>query len=309
VKVWRAPRWGKLTPRRPGRYVSEPTMTTDSVMTGGQTFETLLAPVLSQAYGYALSLTRNQADAEDLLQDATFQAWKGFRTFQPGAPFKPWFFRVLTNCHRMTWRARARRVVTVSFGDAPDLFLYNTFKAADIPAGGDDPAARLISTMSREAVQAALRKLPEEYRVVASLYFIEDMSYEAIAAVLGLPPGTVRSRLHRARRLLQQRLWRVAEDEGIVSGVRAPVPKRGLDRAGCEVAFRRLDDYVDRELAEAEMKLVRDHLEVCALCSAEFAFEASVIRDVRVKLQRIDLPQDVRARVARRLSARTAQGS
>jgi RNA polymerase sigma-70 factor, ECF subfamily len=286
-------------------------MTADSVLPAGlpvgQDFEMLLAPVLSQAYGYALSLTRNRADAEDLVQDATFQAWKGFRTFQPGAPFKPWFFRILTNCHRMTWRARARRLVTVSMGDAPDLFLYNTFKVAELPVAGDDPAGRLMSNLSREAVQAAVRKLPEEYQVVAALYFIEDLSYEAIAAVLDVPPGTVRSRLHRARKLLQQRLWHVAEDEGIVSRVRVPIPKRGLDRAGCEVAFSRLDDYVDRELAEAEMKLVRDHLEVCALCSAEFAFEASVIRDVRVKLQRIDVPQDFRSRVAKRLAARSGQ--
>jgi RNA polymerase sigma-70 factor (ECF subfamily) len=282
-------------------------MTADSVASPGQDFEALLAPVLSQAYGYALSLTRNQSDAEDLVQDATLQAWKGFRTFQPGAPFKPWFFRVLTNCHRMTWRARARRLVTVSMGDAPDLFLYNTFKVADLPVAGDDPAGRLMSNLSREAVQAAVRKLPEEYQVVAALYFIEDLSYEAIAAVLDVPPGTVRSRLHRARKLLQQRLWRVAEDEGIVSRVRVAIPKRGLDRAGCEVAFRRLDDYVDRELADAEMKLVREHLEVCALCSAEFAFEASVIRDVRVKLQRIDVPQDFRSRVAKRLAARAGQ--
>jgi hypothetical protein len=204
----------------------------------------------------------------------------------------------------MTWRARARRLITVSLGDAPDLFLYNTFKAADLPVAGDDPAGRLMSSLSREAVQAALRKLPEEYQAAASLYFIEDLSYEAIAAVLDVPPGTVRSRLHRARKLLQQRLWHVAEDEGIVSHVRVKIPKRGLDRAGCEVAFRRLDDYVDRELAEAEMKLVRDHLEVCALCSAEFAFEASLIRDVRVKLQRIDLPQDFRSRVSQRLAVR-----
>jgi RNA polymerase sigma-70 factor, ECF subfamily len=268
-------------------------------------FETMLGPVLDHAYGYALSLTRNRADAEDLVQDATFQAWKGFRTFQTGAPFKPWFFRVLTNCHRMTWRARARRLVTVSLGGAPDLFLYNTFRVAALPAEGSDPAGQLMSRLSREAVQSALRRLPEEYQVVAALYFIEDLSYQAIAAVVDVPVGTVRSRLHRARKLLQQRLWRVAEDEGVVNRVHAKIPKRGLDRAGCEVAFRRLDDYLDRALADAEMKLVRDHLEVCALCSAEFAFEASVIRDVRVKLQRIDVPPDFRTRVARRLAERT----
>jgi anti-sigma factor (TIGR02949 family) len=99
----------------------------------------------------------------------------------------------------------------------------------------------------------------------------------------------------------------VAVDEGVVQPVRVAVAPRGLDRAGCEVAFRRLDDYVDRELAEAEMALVRQHLEVCALCSAEFAFEASVIRDVKSKLQRIDVPGDFRSLVAKRLAAGSAK--
>jgi RNA polymerase sigma-70 factor, ECF subfamily len=267
-----------------------------------QAFEALLAPVLDQAYAYALSLTRNRTDAEDLVQEAALQALRGFGTFQLGSPFKPWFFRVLTNCHRRTWRNRARRIFTVSFGDSPDLFLYNTFGAAGLPAQGDDPAGQVIGRLSQESVRAAIRRLPEEYRMAAALYFVQDLSYEEIGKVLDVPPGTVRSRLHRARKLLQRQLWRVAEDEGVVAPVHVHVAKRGLDRAGCEVAFRRLDDYIDRELTADEMTLVRQHLEVCALCSAEFAFEADLIRDLKTKLQRIDIPADFRSRVATRLA-------
>lgn len=266
-------------------------------------FETLLTPVLDQAYRYALSLTRNRADAGDLVQEAVLHALKGFDTFRPGSAFKPWFLRVLTNCHRMTWRARARRIMTVSFGESPDLFLYHGYGAAGLPVTGDDPAAQVVGRLSHDAVQRAIRQLPEEFRVVASLYFVEDLSYQEIADVLNVPVGTVRSRLHRARKLLQERLWRVAADEGVIRPMRVAVAPRGLDRDGCEVAFRRLDDYVDRELGAAEMDLVRQHLEVCALCSAEFAFEASVIKDVKSKLQRIDVPVDFRSRVARRLAA------
>jgi RNA polymerase sigma-70 factor, ECF subfamily len=278
-----------------------------SAATDDRHFEALLTPVLDQVYRYALSLTRNRADAEDLVQEAVLHALRGFNTFRPGSAFKPWFFRVLTNCHRMTWRARTRRLMTVSFGDAPDLFLYNGYRAAGLPVTGEDPAGQVIGRLSQDAVQRAIRRLPEEYQVAASLYFVEDMSYQEIAEVLGVPVGTVRSRLHRARKLLQQRLWRVAVDEGVIQPVRVAVAPRGLDRAGCEVAFRRLDDYVDRELAAAEMALVRQHLEVCALCSAEFAFEASVIRDVKSKLQRIDVPGDFRSRVAKRLAAGSAK--
>jgi len=267
-------------------------------------FEALLAPVFDQAYAYALNLTRNRADAEDLVQEAVLQALRGFGTFQLGSPFKPWFFRVLTNCHRRTWRTRVRRIFTVSFGDSPDLFLYNTLGAAGLPVQGDDPAGQVIGRLSQESVRAAIRRLPENYRMAAALYFIEDFSYDEIGKALDVPPGTVRSRLHRARKLLQRQLWRVAEDEGVVPPVHVHIPKRGLDRAGCEVAFRRLDDYVDRELTADEMALVRKHLEVCALCSAEFAFEAGLIRDLKTKLQRIDIPADVRTRVATRLTGR-----
>ncbi len=272
-------------------------------------YDALLAPILGPAYGYALSLTRNRADAEDLVQEAALQGLRGFGTFQPGAPFKPWFFRVLTNVHRMSWRARARRILTVSFGDTPDLFLYNAFGAAGLPTTGDGPADKLIGRLSQDAVRSALRRLPEEYRAVAALYFAEDRSYHEIAEVLGVPIGTVRSRLHRARKLLQKELWRVAEDAGVVSRVPLHVRPRGLDRAACEMAFQRINDFVDRELDAAEMARVREHLEVCALCSAEFAFEADVVRDVRVKLQRIDLPPDVRTGVERRLAGQRARSA
>lgn len=264
-------------------------------------FEALLMPILGQAYGYALRLTRNQADAEDLVGDATLDAWRGFGTFQRGSAFKPWFLRVMTNRHRATWRSKARRLFTVSLDEAPDLFLYNAFGEAGLATGGADPADQLIGRLSREAIDRAIRRLPIDYQETAALYFTEDLSYQEVAEVLGVPVGTVRSRLHRARKLLQQMLWRVAEDEGLVHVAHPRVKERGLDRAGCEVAFRRLDDYVDRELSEAEMALVRGHLEVCALCTAEFAFEASLIADVRRKLQRIDVPADFRSRLAKQL--------
>ena len=78
---------------------------------------------------------------------------------------------------------------------------------------------------------------------------------------------------------------------------------RHLTRFTCEEAFRRLDDYLDRELSAAEMALVREHLEICAGCAREFRFEESVLRGVRTTLRRIDVPQDLQARVLRLLDA------
>jgi RNA polymerase sigma-70 factor (ECF subfamily) len=265
-------------------------------------FEASLLPILGQAYGYALRLTRNQADAEDLVQEATLHALRGWHTFQRGSLFKPWFFRILTNCHRMRWRTRARRLFTVSLDETPELFLYNATGAAGVPVESD-PATELIGRMSRDSIQGAIRQLPVDYQEAAALYFSDELSYQEIAEVLNVPIGTVRSRLHRARKLLQRLLWGVAVDEGIVAEARkrVVVPPRGLDRAGCEVAFMRLDDYLDRELARSEMALVQAHLEVCALCTAEFAFESSLIQGVRDKLRRIDVPPSFRTRLARRL--------
>jgi anti-sigma factor (TIGR02949 family) len=77
---------------------------------------------------------------------------------------------------------------------------------------------------------------------------------------------------------------------------------RPIDRFTCEEAFRRLDDYLDRELSAAEMATVREHLETCAVCTREFAYEAGVLGEVRSKLQRVDVPPDLLARIARRLA-------
>jgi RNA polymerase sigma-70 factor (ECF subfamily) len=266
-------------------------------------FEAALTPILDQAYGYALRLTRNRADAEDLVQDAALQALKGLRTFRPGSMFKPWFFRILTNAYRMRWRTRARRIVTVGLGDEPDLVLYHASGAAAIPPASD-PASELISRISTESIQEAIRKLPVDYQEVAALYFGDAIPYQEIADILGIPVGTVRSRLHRARKRLQQLLRRVAIDEGIVPAappVVAPIP--GLDPALCARAFAHIDDYVDRELTAAEMEMVRAHLELCALCSTEFSYEGHLIDAVRAKLRRIDVPPSVRTSVARRLKA------
>jgi RNA polymerase sigma-70 factor (ECF subfamily) len=231
---------------------------------------------------------------------------KGLHTFRPGSMFKPWFFRILTNAFRMRWRTRARRIVTVGLGDTPDLVLYQASGAAAVPPASD-PASALISRMSSEAIQHAIRTLPVDYQEVAALYFGDAIPYQEIADTLGIPVGTVRSRLHRARKRLQQLLLRVAIDEGIVPAtppVVAPIP--GLDPELCARAFAPIDDYTDRELTAAEMAMVRAHLELCALCSTEFSYEGHLIDAVRAKLRRIDVPPSVRTSVARRLKAADA---
>lgn len=179
-------------------------------------FVTLLEPVLPAALRAALHMTRDPADAEDLVQEASYHAFRAFHTFEPGTRFAAWFFRILTNAFYGEYRKRKRRPETVALEDAPALYMMSRAIQAGLLGPDGDPAARILDRIESQHVVEALSRLPEEYRVVAALYFAEDLSYEEIARIVGCPIGTVRSRLHRARRQLQKELWHVAADHGIL---------------------------------------------------------------------------------------------
>jgi len=178
--------------------------------------ESLLLPLLNSAYGTAMHLTRNRADAEDLVQEASLLACRGFGTFEQGTNFKAWYFRILTNCFYSKYRKRKREGTQLELEDSPELYLYCQTAAAGLHARTEDPAAAVMARLDTEQVGAAIDALPEEYRVVATLYFLQDFSYQEIAEVLEVPVGTVRSRLHRGRRMLQKALWKIAQERGII---------------------------------------------------------------------------------------------
>jgi RNA polymerase sigma-70 factor (ECF subfamily) len=186
-----------------------------------ESFDAEFRRVVGPAFGYALRLTRNTADAEDLVQTAALLAFRAFGSFIPGGNFKAWFFRIMVHEYWGRHRMAKRRPSTVSFDDLPDLHLYAHAPEAGLPTAGPDPGAVLIDQLGVDGVVQALDALPEEYRVVSTLYFMEDFTYQEIAAVLEIPVGTVRSRLHRGRKMLQRALWQVACDAGIVQTVGA----------------------------------------------------------------------------------------
>lgn len=204
----------EVAPRRSAGQFCRVSASTDVAR---PSLEALLLPVLDRAYSYALRLVRNRADAEDLVQEAALAAARGFSGFEQGTNFGAWYFRILTNC----FYARHRRRETTADADLdeiPDLYLYE--RAADLGLHGTspDPAGELLASIDRDQIDEALVSLPNEYRVVAALYFVQDFSYAEIADVVNVPVGTVRSRLHRARKLLQLRLWNVAREHGLVRG-------------------------------------------------------------------------------------------
>jgi RNA polymerase sigma-70 factor (ECF subfamily) len=179
-------------------------------------FEALLSPILQMAYGTAVRLTRNRTEAEDLVQDAALLAYRAFGSFQRGTNFKAWFFRILTNAFYSRHRKEKHEKANLSTEDVPALYLYSKTAEAGLHGPESDPASAIMDKLDTEQVSTALEALPEEYRMVATLYFIEDFSYQQIAEVLECPVGTVRSRLHRGRRILQKALWDVAVERGIV---------------------------------------------------------------------------------------------
>jgi len=178
-------------------------------------FEALFSPLLQMAYGTALRLTRDRSEAEDLVQDAALLAYKAFDTFQRGTNFKAWFFRILTNAFYSRHRKEKHEKANLSTDDVPALYLYQKTTEAGISGSDQDPAAAIMDRLDADRVGEALDTLPEEYRTVATLYFIDDLSYHQIAEAVQCPVGTVRSRLHRGRRMLQKALWDVAMERGI----------------------------------------------------------------------------------------------
>lgn len=161
-------------------------------------------------------MTRNAADAEDLVQEAVLRALRGFDGFRPGTNFRAWFFRILTNSFYSRYRKHRHEEGNVALEDAPVLYVFQQTAHMTFEPGAD-PVASTIGRLDSEQVGKALEELPDEFRMVATLYFLDDLSYEEIADAVGVPIGTVRSRLHRSRRLLQKRLWEVAVDHGLVS--------------------------------------------------------------------------------------------
>lgn len=182
-----------------------------------QAFEAELQPVLDKAYAVAYRLAGNRDDAQDLVQDAAIQAFRAFGSYQHGTNFKAWFTRILVNRFLNVKRADQRRPQTVSIDEAEDLFLFQQAKNRKMLSRGSDPAAALTAKIDRELIAQALMELPPEFRAVATLYFIEDCSYEEIAQVLDVPIGTVRSRLHRGRKLLQKALWEIARERNVIA--------------------------------------------------------------------------------------------
>src|SRR5271167_2915571 len=162
-----------------------------------ESFETLAKPMLGSLYNFAHWLTQNQQDAEDLVQETYLKALKGFASFQPGTNFRSWMYRILRNTF-LTSRSGLSVKMTVPLDVDEDT--------ATLPVTSDTPESMLLARADQQFVQDALEQLPLPFREVILLCDIEEMSYREIAETMGIPIGTVMSRLSRARKSMRELL-------------------------------------------------------------------------------------------------------
>ncbi len=155
------------------------------------TFADLALPLFDQLYNFAHWLTQDTGEAEDLVQETYTKALSGFSGFELGTNFRAWMFRILRNSF-LTSRTGLKAMR--AFGEE---------ELETIPSAGASPETMLIAQSNREAVQQALTELSVPFREILLLCEVEEMSYDEIAQVLAIPPGTVMSRLHRARKALR----------------------------------------------------------------------------------------------------------
>jgi RNA polymerase sigma-70 factor (ECF subfamily) len=169
---------------------------------------------LDSLYGAALRLTRSESDAEDLVQDAFLKAYRFYDRFEPGTNLRAWLLRVLTNTFINKYRrtTRERRVLD---GEEAEPVGDGVMSRAAMRALTDPVGESMRPLLARE-IQNALEELSEEHRLMIVLADIEELSYKEIADIVGCPIGTVMSRLHRARKHMQQKLVSTALDMGIV---------------------------------------------------------------------------------------------
>jgi RNA polymerase sigma factor (sigma-70 family) len=168
-----------------------------SISTQSATFEELALPLLVSLYNHAFWLTRNRAEAEDIVQETFSKALRAFDSFQPSTNFKAWIFCILRNTF-LTSRSGIAASRTV--------FLEDQASAFDIAAVDPSPEENVIRLDNQVALQAALEQLQPSLREVVLLCDVEEMKYKDIALILGVPIGTVMSRVSRARQSLRQLL-------------------------------------------------------------------------------------------------------
>ena len=186
------------------------TVETDAEL--GERFARDAIPLVDQLYGGALRMTRNPADAEDLLQETMVKAYAGFRSFRAGTNLKAWLYRILTNAYINSYRRKRSRPDEYPTDEIYDWQLAATAGHASV--GLRSAEVEALELLPDFEISAALQTLAPEFRMAVYYADVEGFPYREIAEIMGTPLGTVMSRLHRGRRQLRVALAEVAKDRG-----------------------------------------------------------------------------------------------
>lgn len=179
-------------------------------------FEVEALPHMDALLRTALRMTKNENDAEDLVQEAYVKAYRFWDKFEPGSNCRAWLFKIMTNIFINDYRSKSRSPMAVNVDEIDDNFLYGQLSTL---GPGDDPERQMFAKIFDDDVKKAIENLPDDFRLVVVLSFLEGFSYQEIAEIADLQLGTVKSRLHRGRKLLQKELLDYAIKNGYVKGL------------------------------------------------------------------------------------------